>query len=189
LFRSLLALMLSNALQAFNILLQIGAGTGLIFILRWFWWRINTYTEITGMVVSFFVAIYFEVLHNRFFDPIDDHWKLLIGVTITTSSWLLVTLLTQPESNEVLIRFYEKVRPSSLGWQPVIKNNPSLSEEKGQLPFEILLMVVGSFTVYGALFCIGFWLYGNLIPALTAGLVALAGTIFLVKNWGRLKFF
>ncbi|HCM76122.1 MAG TPA: Na+:solute symporter [Cytophagales bacterium] len=188
-FSALLALMLSNALQAFNILLQIGAGTGLIFILRWFWWRINTYTEITGMVVSFFVAIYFEVLHNRFFDPIDDHWKLLIGVTITTSSWLLVTLLTQPESNEVLIRFYEKVRPSSLGWQPVIKNNPSLSEEKGQLPFEILLMVVGSFTVYGALFCIGFWLYGNLIPALTAGLVALAGTIFLVKNWGRLKFF
>ncbi len=188
-FSALLALMLSNALQAFNILLQIGAGTGLIFILRWFWWRINTYTEITGMVVSFFVAIYFEVLHNRFFDPIDDHWKLLIGVTITTSSWLLVTLLTQPESNEVLIRFYEKVRPSSLGWQPVIKNNPSLSEEKGQLPFEILLMVVGSFTVYGALFCIGFWLYGNLIPALIAGLVALAGTIFLVKNWGRLKFF
>lgn len=188
-FSALLALMLSNALQAFNILLQIGAGTGLIFILRWFWWRINTYTEITGMVVSFFVAIYFEVLHNQFFDPIDDHWKLLIGVTITTSSWLLVTLFTQPESNEVLIRFYEKVRPSSIGWQPVIKNNPSLSEEKGQLPFEILLMVVGSFTVYGTLFCIGFWLYGNLIPALVAGSVALAGTVFLVKNWGKLKFF
>ncbi|MEQ9415102.1 MAG: sodium:solute symporter family protein, partial [Cyclobacteriaceae bacterium] len=188
-FSALLALMLSNALQAFNILLQIGAGTGLIFILRWFWWRINTYTEITGMTVSFFVAIYFEVLHNRLFDPIEDHWKLLFGVVVTTVSWLLVTLLTQPESNEVLVRFYEKVRPSSIGWQPVIENNPTLSEEKGQLPFEIFLMVTGTFTVYGALFCIGFWLYGNLIPALVAGAIALTGSIILIKKWGKLKFF
>jgi Na+/proline symporter len=188
-FSALLALMLSNALQAFNILLQIGAGTGLIFILRWFWWRINTYTEITGMTVSFFVAIYFEVLHNRLFDPIEDHWKLLIGVLITTASWLLVTLMTQPESNEVLVRFYEKVRPSSIGWKQVIKNNPSLSEEKGQLPFEIFLMVTGTFTVYSALFCIGFWLYSNLIPAVVAGAIALTGTVILIKKWGKLKFF
>jgi len=186
---SLLALLLSNALQAFNILLQIGAGTGLIFILRWFWWRINTYTEITGMTVSFFVAIYFEVIHTRFFPPIEDHWKLLMGVSITTVSWLLATLLTQPERNEVLINFYEKVRPSSLGWRPVLKMNPKLSEEKGQLPFEILLMVVGSFTVYGALFSIGFWLYGNTLSAIIAGGIALFGSIFLVKNWGKLKFF
>jgi Na+/proline symporter len=188
-FSALLALMLSNALQAFNILLQIGAGTGLIFILRWFWWRINTYTEITGMTVSFFVAIYFEVLHNRLFDPIEDHWKLLIGVLITTASWLLVTLMTQPESNEVLVRFYEKVRPSSIGWKQVIKNNPTLSEEKGQLPFEIFLMVTGTFTVYSALFCIGFWLYGNLIPAVAAGAIASTGTVILIKKWGKLKFF
>ena len=186
---ALLALLLSNALQAFNILLQIGAGTGLIFILRWFWWRINTYTEITGMTVSFVVALYFEVLHNRLFDPIEDHWKLLLGVTITTISWLTVTLLTQPESNEVLVRFYEKVRPSSIGWKQVLKNNPSVTEEMGQLPFEIMLMVVGSFTVYGALFCIGFWLYGNLISALVAGIIAVSGSIFLIKNWGKLKFF
>ncbi|MBX2911228.1 MAG: Na+:solute symporter [Cyclobacteriaceae bacterium] len=188
-FSALLALGLSNALQAFNILLQIGAGTGLIFILRWFWWRINTYTEISGMTVSFLVAIYFEVFHNRFFDPIEGHWKLLIGVGITTACWLLATLLTQPESNSVLARFYEKVRPSSIGWQPVVKANPALPEEKGQLPFEVFLMVTGSFTVYGALFCIGFWLYGNLVPALVAGLVALAGTVILIRSWGKLKFF
>lgn len=186
---ALLALMLSNALQAFNILLQIGAGTGLIFILRWFWWRINTYTEITGMIISFFVAIYFEVIHNHFFSPIEDHWKLLIGVLITTISWVMVTLLTQPEHNEVLTRFYQKVRPSSLGWQPVIKTNPNLTEEKGQLPFELFLMVIGTFTVYGALFFIGFLLYENLLSALIAGLVALTGSIILIKNWGKLKFF
>lgn len=186
---ALLALLLSNALQAFNILLQIGAGTGLIFILRWFWWRINTYTEITGMTVSFFVAIYFELIHTRLFDPIEDHWKLLISVTITTASWLLATLLTQPEQNDVLIRFYKKVRPSSIGWQPVLKNNPGLEEEKGQLPFEIFLMVIGSFTVYGALFSIGFWLYGNIIPAVISGSFAVAGSAILIRNWGKLKFF
>lgn len=186
---ALLALLLSNALQAFNILLQIGAGTGLIFILRWFWWRINTYTEITGMTVSFFVAIYFEVIHTRLFEPIEDHWKLLIGVTITTASWLLATLLTQPEQNDVLIRFYKKVRPSSIGWQPVLKNNPGLEEEKGQLPFEIFLMVIGSFTVYGALFSIGFWLYGNMIPAVISGSIAIVGSAILIKNFGKLKFF
>ena len=177
---ALLALLLSNALQAFNILLQIGAGTGLIFILRWFWWRINTYTEITGMVVSFLVALYFEVIHILLFDPIEGHWKLLIGVSITTASWLIVTLLTQPESNEVLVRFYEKVHPASMGWKTVLKNNPSVKEERGQLPFEIMLMVVGSFTVYGALFTIGFWLYGNLLPAVISGLIAISGSVFLM---------
>ena len=186
---ALLALLLSNALQAFNILLQIGAGTGLIFILRWFWWRINTYTEITGMVVSFLVALYFEVIHILLFDPIEGHWKLLIGVSITTASWLIVTLLTQPERNEVLVRFYEKVHPASMGWKTVLKNNPSVKEERGQLPFEIMLMVVGSFTVYGALFTIGFWLYGNLLPAVISGLIAISGSVFLMRNWGKLKFF
>ncbi len=186
---ALLALLLSNALQAFNILLQIGAGTGLIFILRWFWWRINTYTEITGMTVSFFVAIYFEAIHNHFFTPIEDHWKLLFGVTITTATWLTVTLLTKPERNDVLVRFYEKVKPSSIGWKPVLLNNPNVIEEKGQLPFEIFLMVVGSFTVYASLFFIGFWLYGNIIPAMVSGVIASAGVVILIKNWGKLKFF
>ena len=59
----LIALVLSNALQAFQILLQIGAGTGLLFIMRWFWYRINAYSELTAMIVSFVLAIYFQVVH------------------------------------------------------------------------------------------------------------------------------
>ncbi|MDH4059082.1 MAG: Na+:solute symporter, partial [Cyclobacteriaceae bacterium] len=185
---AMLALLLSNALQAFNILLQIGAGTGLIFILRWFWWRINTYTEITGMTVSFVVAIYFETIHNSIASPIDGHWRLLLGVGITTLSWLLVTLVTQPEANEVLVDFYKKVRPASFGWKPVLRNNPTLVEEKGQLPVEILFMVVGSFTVYATLFAIGFLLYDNLVSAFISGLVSILGITILIKNWKRLKF-
>ena len=182
---ALLALLLTNALQAFNILLQIGAGTGLIFILRWFWWRINTYTEITGMAVSFLVAIYFELIYTG---PVAGHWKLLLGVAITTLSWLVVTLLTQPESNDVLVGFYEKIKPAAMGWKPVLKNNPQVKEVKGQLPMEILFMVIGSFTVYGVLFSIGYLVYGNLAPAAISASVALAGTIFLLKHWGRLNF-
>ncbi len=100
------ALLLSNALQAFHILLQIGAGTGLIFILRWFWWRINAFTEITGMVVSFLVALYLEVFHVKLgFQPIPSHINLVIGVAITTPAWLLVTFLTKPASDEKLRSF------------------------------------------------------------------------------------
>jgi Na+/proline symporter len=105
---SLLALFLQNAFQAFNIILQIGAGTGLIFILRWFWWRINAFSELAGMVVSFIVALYFELIYKG---DMADWEKLVIGVGITTVSWLAVTFMTQPTSKETLQSFYKLVHP------------------------------------------------------------------------------
>jgi Na+/proline symporter len=183
------ALMLTNALQAFNILLQIGAGTGLIFILRWFWWRINAYTEITGMIVSFLVALWFEVLGPMMGYSIPEgHWRLLIGIGITTAAWLLVTFLTQPEKDSVLRRFYELVGPASLGWKPVLDRNPDMKEEKGQLPFEILLMLIGCATVYAALFATGYWMYGNQSAAIVASALAIAGTLFLLMSTKKLRF-
>jgi solute:Na+ symporter, SSS family len=183
------ALMLTNALQAFNILLQIGAGTGLIFILRWFWWRINAYTEITGMVVSFIVALWFEVLgpYMGYAVP-EGHWRLLIGVGITTVAWVAVTFLTRPEEDRVLKKFYEHVGPASLGWKPVLLRNPEIVEEKGQLPFEIMLMVTGCFTIYAALFATGYWIYGNTISGSIATLVAIAGSMIILKNAKKLRF-
>jgi solute:Na+ symporter, SSS family len=183
------ALMLTNALQAFNILLQIGAGTGLIFILRWFWWRINAYTEITGMVVSFIVALWFEVLgpYMGYAVP-EGHWRLLIGVGITTVAWVAVTFMTRPEEDRVLKKFYEHVGPASLGWKPVLLRNPEIVEEKGQLPFEIMLMVTGCFTIYAALFATGYWIYGNTISGSIATLVAVAGSMIILKNAKKLRF-
>jgi solute:Na+ symporter, SSS family len=183
------ALMLTNALQAFNILLQIGAGTGLIFILRWFWWRINAYTEITGMVVSFIVALWFEVLgpYMGYAVP-EGHWRLLIGVGITTAAWVAVTFMTRPEEDRVLKKFYEHVGPASLGWKPVLLRNPEIVEEKGQLPFEIMLMVTGCFTIYAALFATGYWIYGNTISGSIATLVAIAGSMIILKNAKKLRF-
>ncbi len=183
-FAALLALYLSNALQAFNILLQIGAGTGLIFILRWFWWRINAYSEIAAMIISFLVAVYFEFIHPA---EVADHWKLLWGVGITTVGWLTVTLMTQPDSQEKLISFYKLIKPHSKGWKPVIdialeKNEISESEiTVGKLPSELAGMFSGIFLVYGALFAIGFWIYGNLSGALIATAVAAVSGYFMKK--------
>jgi len=187
-FAALLALELSNALQAFDILLQIGAGTGMIFILRWFWWRINAYTEITGMVVSFIVAIYFELVHDRIgMEPLLSHEKLLIGVAITTAAWLIVTLLTGPEKNSVLRGFYQLVQPASRGWRTFLSQNPDVTPERGQLPFEIGLMIMGCITVYCALFATGFWLYGNVTAAVITTLIAVAGGIVIFLSWNKMK--
>jgi solute:Na+ symporter, SSS family len=187
-FAALLALELSNALQAFDILLQIGAGTGMIFILRWFWWRINAYTEITGMVVSFIVAIYFELIHERIgMAPMLSHEKLLIGVGITTAAWLIVTLLTGPEKNSVLRGFYQLVYPASHGWKTFLSRNPDVTPEKGQLPFEIGLMVLGCITVYCALFATGFWLYGNVTAGVITTLIAVAGGLAIFLSWKKMK--
>ncbi|MBT0812882.1 Na+:solute symporter [Litoribacter ruber] len=185
---ALLALELSNALQAFDILLQIGAGTGLIFILRWFWWRINSYTEITGMVVSFLVAIYFELIHDKLrLAPLLSHEKLVIGVLITTISWLTVTFLTQPEDNYVLRRFYNLVRPASIGWRKFLISNPDIESERGQLPLEIGLMVLGSVAVYSTLFTTGYWLYGNNFAGIITSLLAIVCYWLLFSNWKKVQ--
>ncbi|EPR66193.1 sodium:solute symporter family protein [Cyclobacterium qasimii] len=191
LLAALLATVLSNALEAFNILLQIGAGTGLIFILRWFWWRINAYTEISAMIVSFIVAIYFESIHNKLgFWPIPEdmgYLKLLLGVSITTITWVSVTLLTKPEDDEVLVAFYKKVRPASYGWKKLLIKHPEVKEEVGQLPMEIGLMLIASIMVFSALFGVGFWIYGETIPAIIATAITIAGGVLVYKGWKKMR--
>jgi len=186
---ALLALVLENALQAFNILLQIGAGTGLIFILRWFWWRINAYSEITAMFVSFFLALYFELGVEN---PMPEHIKLITGVAITTASWILVTLVTAPASQETLLRFFRLIQPAPGGWKPVIEKGIASGELNtneivpGKLPNHILGMFLGCVIVYAALFATGYWIYGNTIPAIISSLLALLGGYLMLKNWDKI---
>ncbi len=187
----LFALILQNALQAFNILLQIGAGTGLIYILRWFWWRINAYTEITGMVVSFAVAIYFEFIHPG---DLETHWELLIGVGLTTVCWLTVTLLTKPVEKEKLRSFYKLVHPGGPGWKRVIQEakddgDPIVTKETEgwDVPTGILCMVLGSFSVYFTLFATGYYIYGNLVPAISLTVAASVTVFLLTRYWKKLK--
>ena len=182
---SLFALYLTNALQAFNILLQIGAGTGLIFILRWFWWRINAWTEISGMLASFLIVLYFT------FGPhaeLADHWKFCWGVGLTTIIWLTVTLLTQPESPEKLRAFYTLIRPQGPGWKTV-REELKLDESKAGSPLsiQVLGMFMGTLFVYSSLFATGFYLYGEKGSAAIAGTTALLSGIFLRRIWKVLR--
>lgn len=190
----LFSLLLSSALEAFSILLQIGAGTGLIYILRWFWWRINAWTEIAGMVISFIIALYFAFIHTRLgLDPLPDHVQLVIGVLLTTIGWIFVTLLTAPESQVVLTRFYRLIRPASIGWRPVIRQgimDATLTTEQinpGRLPLQILAMVVGCVLVYAVLFTIGYLLYGRWGMVLPAALVSLVTGLVMVRLVRRIQ--
>ncbi len=188
----IVALLLTNALQAFNILLQIGAGTGLLFIMRWFWWRINAFSELTAMGVSFVVAIYFGFVHKHTgLEPIPDHWQMVIGVAVTTVCWIAVTFLTPPTERATLIEFVRRVHPGGPGWTKVVEEaeasgaNTGKGREAWDLPAAILCMFLGCVAVYGALFATGFWIYGNAIGGSVATAVAIAsgiGLLFAVRG-------
>ena len=183
-----LALQFESALDGFNTILVIGAGTGLIFILRWFWWRINAYSEIAAMILSFVVAM---VLKFGDFG-LESHEELLVGVAVTTVGWLVATFITRPTDQAVLANFYKKIKPAKKGWMPVIEKAKAANElvdsevETGQLSLEIACMIIACFTVYGALFATGFWIYGQTVNALIATAVAVGGGVFLFQIWGRL---
>jgi SSS family solute:Na+ symporter len=189
----MIALLLSNALQAFEILLQIGAGTGLIFILRWFWWRINAWTELTGMLVSFAVALIFLILKKTEALELLAWQELLAGVSITTLSWVIVTFVTRPTDDKVLRSFYRLVRPGGIGWDKVIKkaelDGEAITETAtmGDLPHGILCMIAGCLAVYSTVFATGYYMYGNLTPAVICTVLAGAGVIFLAVVWKKLE--
>ncbi len=188
------ALLLSNALQAFYILLQIGAGTGLIFILRWFWWRINAYSEITAMIVSFLIALYFQFIHP--FTGMAS-WgtalQLVAGVGITTVAWLTVTLLTPPEKSRTLISFYKLVFPGGPGWKKIIQEaeNKGITIDESKkgwdVPKGIIAMILGCLAIYSALFATGNWIYGKHMIASILSVVAFISTYYLTKVWSNLK--
>ena len=169
------ALELQDALEAFRILLQIGAGTGSIFLLRWFWWRVNAYSEITGMIVSFALAIYFKWFHEGIFQfSFKPHEELLLSIAITTSSWILITLLTKPTKKEKLLEFYYKIKPYGIGWNGFLSINNLVKFNGKESPMkDLLLMFICIIIVYFGLFGFGYILYGKM----------LFGTIMLIISF------
>ena len=190
----LLALALQNALQAFSILLQIGAGTGLLFILRWFWWRINIYSEITAMVVSFVIALYLELLHPALSGtPLDGTTQLLLGVGITTICWVGATLLTHPEDEDVLYSFIEKINPGGPGWKSVHERAAAsgkkltISKQAWNVPTGILCMLFGSLMIYSLMFATGYFLYGDHSLAIKVGGLGVFSFGGLLYFWKQLR--
>ncbi len=184
---SMIALYLDSALSAFKILLQIGAGTGLIFILRWFWWRINAYTEISGMIVSFLIALYFEFFHEIIFSfKLNTDEQLITGVFITTISWLLVTYFTKPTNIIKLSEFYNLVKPKGVGWNGFLKlakkNNIKINKQRGSFIPNFISMLLGIVIIYCSLFLIGFILYNNFFVSLILFLIIMISILMLIRN-------
>jgi len=192
---ALFALLLSNALEAFQILLQIGAGTGLLFIMRWFWYRINAYSEVTAMTVSFILALYFKLIHVKLgFDPIANDIQLVLGVAITTVSWVVVTLLTSPSDKSTLNEFYKITQPGGPGWNKVVSDaigdgiDLDTQKRAWNVPTGILCMLVGSVGIYGALFSTGYFIYGEYIEGSILFSVTILAFIILRKLMKKLMF-
>ncbi|MEE8117694.1 MAG: sodium:solute symporter family protein [Gemmatimonadales bacterium] len=173
------SLWLENALQAFQILLQIGAGTGLIFLLRWFWWRINVWSEVAAMCSSFLIAVYFQFAHEALgFAPVHPSLQLVIGVAATTVVWLVVTMLTPPAERATLQRFYDKIRPFGRGWHDVVDTGAGAD---GSLGAGLMGWFLGCVVVYAALFGTGFVIYGNLGLGALFGVVTVAAAVGLFR--------
>ncbi len=212
-FAVLLALVLQNALQAFQYLLMIGAGTGLIYILRWFWWRINAYSEISAMIAASVFSLAFIVIENFFMTAVvgqpgmvkvlgmsisATYWdiiKLLGVVTFTSATWIIVTFMTKPVNDDTLRSFYRKIKPGGPGWKKVIREAAEagvpITSEKSKawdVPVGILCMLLGCVTVYSALFATGYWIYGNITVAVLLSALAIIAALLLTKTWKKLSF-
>jgi len=175
------ALFLESALQAFHILLSVGAGTGLLFLLRWFWWRINAASEIVAMVVSFFAALYFQFADLPGWSP---YLKLISGIAVTTVAWVLAAYIGPRTDMAVLEKFCRELRPQGPGWSAVRKRVPVSDDgEAGDnIPLALLNVFVGCLSVYALLFGVGYVLYGHYVPAVILLVIGSAGIGFLVRS-------
>ena len=183
---SAVSLWLENALQAFQILLQIGAGTGLVFLLRWFWWRINAWSELAAMVLSFLVAIYFQFVHEAFgFAPVDPSLQLVLGVIVTTVGWVTVTYLTPPADQETLESFHRLIRPMGSGWRGAGLGMTDEDRSTDSPAAAFLAWFLGITVVYGAVLGTGYLLYGQgILAGVCLGAAAIA-SVALLKTLPR----
>jgi len=180
----LFTLALDNAHNAFNLLLSIGAGTGLIYLLRWFWWRINAWSEVSAMAASFVVSLIFFVA-AKLGHTADTTTVLLTTIAVTTVVWIAVTYCTPPVDANVLAAFYARVRPAGPGWARVRREN-GLPASPDSMPLALAGWVLGLVSVYGALFATGAFVYGRMGEGTVWSVVAAAAIIGLLAAGRRL---
>jgi len=174
-------LALNTAAESFQLLLSVGAGTGLIYLLRWFWWRINAWSEIWAMLSSFLIAVAFFVA-KKMGAQIGDQIPLLATVACTTVVWVAATYLSKPTDRETLVKFYRLVRPAGPGWKPV-QAEAAVGPSPDSITQSLLGWVMGCCFVYAALFGAGSFLYGRTAQG------AMWSVLFVVSGIGLLRLF
>jgi len=170
---------LGTAKQAFDLILSVGAGTGLIYLLRWFWWRVNAWCEVAAMVSSFVVAIGFAIA-ARTGHPVPAHISLILTVAATTLVWVAVAYLAPSTDRTTLLSFYKLVRPAGPGWES-IRREAGLPASPDSMSQSMLGWVMGCAFIYAALFGTGSFIYGRT----PQGLMWLA--VFVVSGIGLLR--
>lgn len=197
---SVFALLLTNSLQLFEVILMFGAGTGLIFILRWFWWRINAWSEISAMFVSGFISIIlnFTYLGEFLFSDsglFKSYYKFPSVVIFTTLIWLIITFLTEPDKTDSLIKFCQKTNPGGPGWEKIRKEaklqNISFGsgndDKTWSVPLGILCMLCGCLAIYSLLFSTGYFIYGELNIGISFLIIGIVFSLGLKYNWHKLN--
>lgn len=170
--------------QGWKLLIGLGAGTGLVFILRWYWWRINAWSEISAMAASFVTSIALQRAHLQSGDTSSPDYAItmLVTVGVTTVVWLAITLLTRPESPETLERFYRRVRPGGAGWRPVAER---LGFGNDPIPGGVLSWVnwvAGVVAVYAAVFAVGALVTGSRAAAWGYSALAIGAFALIQRN-------
>ena len=201
-----LALFLQDAVQIFKFIIMFGAGTGLIFILRWFWWRINAWSEISAMFSSGIVSIIFGFTaigdwlftHNNELGVevegvFPSYAKFPMVVLITTIIWLSVTFLTKPEKSNTLYEFYKRIQPGGPGWKKTIQEAKEENIEivntnqPWSVPSGIIAMILAMIAIYSAMFATGYWIYSNYVWAIILTISAIVSGILLSRIWRKIR--
>jgi Na+/proline symporter len=171
--------------DAWKFIIALGAGTGLVYLLRWFWWRINAWSEVAAMGAAFITSLTVQfVFHLKESDPRGFAYIVLITVAVTTAVWLAVTFLTKPEPKETLLTFYRRVRPSAALWGPITKEATDIVPQKDGL-FNLLDWLLGVAMIYMFLFGAGKIIFGQLTTGLVFTAVGLILGLVIYKDLNR----
>jgi SSS family solute:Na+ symporter len=185
-----LVFVLDTALDAFGVILQVGAGTGLLYLVRWFWWRVNAWCEVVAMISSFLVSILFLILANQSIYSTTPAMRLIITIAVTTVCWLLAAYFAPQTDRKTLIEFYRKVRPAGPGWEPIRLEAGISKEEAAQtgesIPLALVGWVAGCAMIWSSLFTVGNFLYGRYTYALGLGAVFVISGLILLKVVNKL---
>jgi Na+/proline symporter len=186
---SLLVFVLETAKDSFDIILQVGAGTGLLYLVRWFWWRVNAWCEVNAMISSFGVSIVLLILRKVGL-VLAPHYALLITIAVTTAAWLLTAFLAKPTDKSILISFYKKTRPFGPGWK-AIRREAGISDAEAKathenIPLALVGWTSGVATIWSALFTVGNFLYGRLNYAFALLAVFIVSSLVLIRVVNRL---
>jgi Na+/proline symporter len=187
---SSLVFVLDTAKDAFDVILQVGAGTGLLYLVRWFWWRVNAWCEVVAMISSFLVSAAFLILEKENLYKTTSAMRLIITIAVTTACWLLAAYFAPQTDRKTLIEFYRKIRPAGPGWEPIRREAGISKDEAAQtgdsIPLALIGWVAGCAMIWSALFTVGNFLYGRYNYALALGAVLVISGIILLRVVNKL---